>query len=192
MSLKKQTLKFQILSKKGNRLLSMLEVKLLTGWSYILTLDTMVFLGFLLSCLCAFYFKRDSSIKIASSLYAASYGFSYFRSELAQSGTSFMALDAYYLNWVLYDAVTIFSIYIFHSILKVQHSKAVVLIFCLSFINMLSYLTMHYLAFVHRYESHWFYLVYSSMVNVTAFIMIFVFLFGFKYRWLSKCIPNYR
>lgn len=48
-----------------------------TKKAYARTTDAVVFLGLLLSCACVFYCKRGSSIKIASSLCAASNGVSY-------------------------------------------------------------------------------------------------------------------
>lgn len=170
----------------------MLDVTLANSWSHIVAMDTLVFSVFVLAT-CFVWLKRNESksLKIASLIYLISYGVSFFMSELVSEGGDYLALNAYYLNWIIYDAFTVFTIFAIHTLTKTLHHKAVKFAFLMTTINMCSYLIMHYLAFEMRYPSHWFYIVYSSLVNVTAILIASGLAFKFRLNWVYRCTSNY-
>lgn len=170
----------------------MLDVNLINSWSYIIAIDTVVFFAFVLAALYVFFKRSDSrSLKIASLVYAFSYGTGFFMGDVIDEGGKYLAWNAYYLNWVIFDAFTIFTIFAIHTLTKTLHHKAVKFAFLMTTINMCSYLIMHYLAFEMRYPSHWFYVVYSSLVNVTAILIASGFAFKFRLNWAYRCTSNY-
>ncbi|WP_462174345.1 hypothetical protein [Pseudoalteromonas xiamenensis] len=171
----------------------MIEVSLLNSWSRIVAIDTLIFASFVLSTI--WVFKRKSScksVRFASVIYTFSYGLSWQLSELVREGDTYFALDAYYLNWLVYDAFTVFSVFAIHHITKTVHDSSVKFAYSLSALNMLSYLAMHYLAFIERHSSHWFYPIYSNLVNITAMIIVVSFAFSFKIFRKHTCQSSYR
>ncbi|KZN34542.1 hypothetical protein N480_21190 [Pseudoalteromonas luteoviolacea S2607] len=149
----------------------MVEVFHFNDWDLSLDIGWYIFVLFVSAWLISFKVGASKSSQIALAVFTVSHGLSSATGSVDFDGVSYFVLDAYYLNWSLYDSATVLAIYFLHTNLKVRHSGAVKVAYTLSIMNMLSYLTMHYLAFEMRYPSHWFYPIYSTGINVTAVLI---------------------
>ncbi|MDK1285946.1 hypothetical protein [Pseudoalteromonas umbrosa] len=149
----------------------MVEVFHFNDWELSLDVGWYIFIVFILSWLISFKVGASKSSKIALTVFMISHGLSNATGSVDFDGVNYFVLEAYYLNWSLYDSATVLAIYFLHSGLKVRHSGAVKIAYALSIVNMFSYLAMHYLAFELNYTSHWFYPIYSAGINVTALLI---------------------
>ncbi|WP_349288822.1 hypothetical protein [Pseudoalteromonas sp. XMcav11-Q] len=155
-------------------------------------MDTLVFCLMVTAALWVFFKDKNLSIKYAAVCYALSYSASFFMSELVQDGGRYFALNAYYLNWLIYDAFTVFAIFAVHTMTKERHASEVKLAYLMSIVNMSAYLTMHFLAFVYRHQTHWFYDFYTVIVNTTAVLISTNFILSWSNIKVRQCISSYR
>ena len=78
-----------------------------------------------------------------------------------------------YLNWFIYDLVTIFFIVLWFLVIKKQRFLALVYILLGLGLNSLLMITTHYDIYVRHNDEHWFlWTVYSYGVNIIDFLMI--------------------
>ncbi|WP_042149450.1 MULTISPECIES: hypothetical protein [unclassified Pseudoalteromonas] len=162
------------------------------NWSFIA--DNFITLLFISTMFIVFFrYKSDKSLKIGAIVYASSYilsNFAYSMVEVLPEG-NLVGPEFFYLQWVMYEALTIILCFMIHLTMKVQHHEGVVNAYRLSCINMASCLAMHYLAVFQSLPEHWFYPVYSVTVNLTALFIIFLFAFNIKWS-VSECFSKYR
>jgi len=138
-------------------------------------------------------YKSEKSLKLGALVYASSYilsNIAYGTLELLPNG-SLIGPDFFYLQWIMYESLTIILCFMIHLSMKIQHHEAVINAYRLSCINMFSCLIVHYLAIVKSVPDHWFYSVYSITVNTTAFLIVFLFVFNIK-RSVDSCFLKFR
>jgi len=156
-------------------------------------IDNLITLLFIVSfCVVLLRYKDEKSLKIGAFIYTSSYVLSNVAFNLLERvNGELIAPDYFYLQWIVYESLTIILCFMIHLTSKVKHHEAVISAYRLSCINMFSCLYVHYLAIVNSTPEHWFYSVYTSTVNTTAIVIALLFIFNFKWS-LKDCFLKFR
>jgi hypothetical protein len=165
----------------------------ISDYGFALYMDNFITLLFVVSfCIVLIKYKNEKSLKLGSFIFTFSYIFSNVAYNLLEkSNGQLIAPDYYYMQWIMYDALTIILCFMIHLTIKVKHHEALIIAYRLSCLNMFSCLYMHYLAIVNGIEGHWFYPVYTNVVNTTAIVIALLFMFNFKWS-LKDCFSKFR
>ena len=162
------------------------------SWSFFI--DNFITLFFILSMFFVYFkYRNERSLKIGVTVYAISYilsNLAYGMVETLPSG-ELVGPDFFYLQWVMYESLTIILSFMIHLTIKTQHNEAVINAYRLSCINMVSCLAMHYLAIETSTPDHWFYPIYSSIINLTALMINVLFILNLKWNF-TECFSKYR
>lgn len=159
----------------------MTQVYSINDWTMSLNISWLIFIVFLIAFILSAKFRQGKSNVLTLGVYCFSHGLSTVTNSIDFDGIKYFASNAYYLNWSLFESATVLSVYFLHAFLNVKHSKTVKIIYLISLVNMLSYIFMHYLAFEIKYQSHWFYPIYSTGINVTAILIALLLVLDFNF-----------
>lgn len=106
---------------------------------------------------------------------------------------SYMISDFYrlsnsnYLNWLIYDLLTIAVIFVWFRYFKRQRFTALYYILLGLALNSFLMIAIHYDIYIlHNYEPRWLWTVYSYGVNIIDLFMIFVLITGKDVLLLRK------
>jgi hypothetical protein len=165
----------------------------LRDYNFTLMIDDFITLLLIISFLIVIYrYKNEKSLNIGSFVYMFSYIFSNIAySLLERPDGQLIAPDYFYLQWIVYESLTIILCFMIHLTMKVQHHEGVVNAYRLSCVNMFACLYTHYLAIVNSVSEHWFYSIYTNIVNITPIVIALLFMFNFKWG-LKDCFLKFR
>ncbi|SFB90174.1 hypothetical protein [Pseudoalteromonas denitrificans] len=170
----------------------MIDFSIFNNYDFGLFIENFITILFVITLFLVFYrYKNEASLKVGISVYSISYVLSNFAFNLLETLPSgkLVGPEFYYLQWAMYEALTIIFCFMFHLTKRLRSHNALVWIYRLSSINIVSCLYMHYLVMVLREPNNWFYSVYSVTVNATALMIVAMFAFNFKWsfsEWFLK------